>query len=294
MDWIPVLKICIAFIILALASWSDWRTRMASDTYWIVMGTLGLAFLGLQIFQDGVSPLYYLFLVPLAIFFYDIFWDRPSLIGGEREEMPMALYIIAFITLGTLVAIFQTGQYLWQLMIIPIVILIIIVLYYLDIVKGGADAKALIALAVLFPVYPAFGELPLIHIPTNLAQYMFPFPILVLFNAALFVMIFPVSFMFYNLVKGHARFPVMFFGYMTRLSEARSKFVWTMERVENGERKTFLFPRGDDDHDEMLDQLEAVGAEEIWVTPKIPFLIPMTISLLFSALVGNIFFYFFS
>jgi preflagellin peptidase FlaK len=136
-------------------------------------------------------------------------------------------------------------------------------------------------------------DFPLIQIPSELVQYFFPFVILVLFNAALFLMVFPISFAFYNAIKGDSKFPLMFFGYKMNVDDARSKFVWTMERVEEGERKTSLFPKGDYKHDEILDELEAVGADKIWVTPKIPFLIPLTISLIFSAFVGNIFFYFF-
>ncbi|HUV25467.1 MAG TPA: A24 family peptidase C-terminal domain-containing protein [Methanomassiliicoccales archaeon] len=293
MDWMPILKIAVAFTVLLLASWSDWRIRMASDVFWIVLGTLGLIFLAFQIYEDGVSPLYYLFLFPLAVFFYDIFWDRPSLFDKEGDEIALGLFISAFIVLGTLLMIFQADEYLWKMMSILFVFLIIILLYVFDILKGGADAKALISLAILFPVYPAFMDFPLIQIPSELVQHFFPFVILVLFNAALFLMVFPISFAFYNAIKGDSKFPLMFFGYKMSVDDAKSKFVWTMERVEEGERKTFLFPKGDYEHEEILDELEAVGADRIWVTPKIPFLIPLTISLIFSAFVGNIFFYFF-
>jgi len=292
MDWMPLVKIAIAFVILALASWSDWRSRMASDGFWIAMGIFGVVFLAIQIYEAGVSPLYYLFLFPLGVFFFDLFWDRPGLFEKEGEEIALALFISAFIVLGALIVIFWEDMFLWKLMSIPIVFLVIILLYYFDIVKGGADAKALISLALIFPVYPVFLEFPLIGIPSEIVQYFFPFTILVLFNAALFLMIFPISFGFLNAVKGDAKFPLMFFGYRMDIAQAREKFVWSMERVEDGERKTSLFPKDEYEHQEVLDQLEAVGAERIWVTPKIPFLIPMAISLVFSAFVGNIFFYF--
>lgn len=292
MDWMPIIKVAIAFVILALASWSDWRSRMASDGFWIVMGIFGMVFLAIQIYDAGVSPLYYLFLFPLSVFFFDLFWDRPGLFEKEGEEIALALFISAFIVLGALIVVFWEDMYLWKLMSIPIVFLVIILLYYFDIVKGGADAKALIAIALMFPLYPVFLEFPLITIPSEIVQYFFPFAILVLFNAALFLMIFPISFGFRNVVKGDGKFPLMFFGYRMDIAQARKKFVWSMERVEDGERKTSLFPKDEYEHEEILDQLEAVGADRIWVTPKIPFLIPMTISLLFSVLVGNIFFYF--
>ena len=116
MDWMPILTIAIAFILLLLASWSDWRTRMASDVSWIIMGTLGLILLTYQIYQDGVSPLYYLFLFPLAVFFYDIFWDRPGLFEKEGEEIALALYISAFIVLGTLLLLFHNDEYFWKML----------------------------------------------------------------------------------------------------------------------------------------------------------------------------------
>jgi preflagellin peptidase FlaK len=292
MDWTPILKIVVAFVILALASWSDWRTRMASDAFWIVMGTFGIGFLAFDMYQANVDSLYYLFLFLLGVFFYDLFWDRPGLLEKNGEEIALGLFISAFIALGALVVIFWQESYFWELMSIPIVFLVIILFYYFDIVKGGADAKALISLAVLFPTYPVFVDFPLISIPSEMSQFFFPFAIVVLFNAALFLMVFPISFGLRNALRGDGRFPAMFFGYRMDIKEARKRFVWSMERVEEGERKIVLFPKDEYEHEEVLDQLESVGAEMIWVTPKIPFLIPMTISILFSALVGNVFFYF--
>jgi prepilin signal peptidase PulO-like enzyme (type II secretory pathway) len=47
-----------------------------------------------------------------------------------------------------------------------------------------------------------------------------------------------------------------------------------------------------DSCDEVYNDLEKSGADMIWVTPKIPFLIPITVSVLFSSIVGNIIFLF--
>lgn len=294
MDWLALLRVCIAFGVLAVASWSDWKSRTASDSYWIIIGTAGLTFLCMQLLEDGVPPLFFLFPLSLGIIFYDLFWDRPGLLEKGSNDMAIVLYVVAFICLGTLLIIYWDSSYLWEMMVIIIVFLLIMVLYYLDVIKGGADAKALIALTVLFPSYPVFAGFPLISIPSDLAMLLFPFSILILFNAALLVMIFPISFMFYNLVRGDVKFPLMLFGYRMTIEEARRKFVWSMERVENGSIVSSLFPNGSEDEEKVMAHLEANGAEHVWVTPKIPFLIPITISLLFSALVGNLFFYFLS
>jgi preflagellin peptidase FlaK len=181
---------------------------------------------------------------------------------------------------------------MWQLMVIPILFVLIFFMYQFNIIKGGADAKALMAIALLIPRYPIIGPFPLIHLTTDLAQYILPFAILVLFNAALLTLIVPLVMLFYNLTKRDVKFPAMLFGYTMDLPEARKRFVWPMEYVKDGVIKTSAFVKSDDSTEEQLNQLEAAGRTRIWVTPKIPFLIPITASLLFSSIVGNIIFFF--
>ncbi len=290
MDWLPAIKIAIAFIILAMASRSDWLTREASDKYWILIGLVGLLFLGIQIYSDGVNALYYLTLIPIAIIFLDTFLDRPGLFEDGLNLAPVIMYGTAACILGFLLYEFGTAPYLWQLLIAPIMMVVFILLYKIDIIKGGADAKALMALSILFPTYPVFSNFPLISIPTNIPQFVFPYPLLLLFNAAILVLAIPLAMFFYNLAKRNVRFPAMFLGYPMSTSDAKSKFVWPMEYVEDGEIKMTLFPKDPESTIPMIDELEAAGKKEIWVTPKVPFLIPLTVSIIFSAVVGNILF----
>jgi len=84
----------------------------------------------------------------------------------------------------------------------------------------------------------------------------------------------------------------MLLGYRMEVREARGKFVWPMEYLDGGERKIGLFPKGDERENDLLEELEKAGAERIWVTPKVPFLIPLTLSLLLSTLLGNVIFLF--
>lgn len=292
MDWTTLVEVAVAFVLLALASYSDWKTREASDLYWMIIGLVGLAFLGVQLISDGADVLYYLILIPVAVFFLDIFWERKGMFEDGINPLPLAMYGGSLVILGFLVFQFNEDIYLWKLMLIPIMFLILILLYQFDVIKGGADAKALIALAVMFPLYPILEPFPLIAVPTEYSQFVVPFPLLILFNAALMTIAVPVVMLFYNLVHRNVRFPAMFFGYPVSIEEAKSSFVWPMERLENGERKLTLFPRDSDHTAAQLDELGAAGAKEVWVTPKIPFLIPITVSLVFSVVVGNILFLF--
>jgi archaeal preflagellin peptidase FlaK len=289
MDWSSIIKVAVAFIVLVLASRSDWKTREASDAYWLFLGAFGMTLLAAQIFVDGADPLYYLVLIPIAIFFLDIFWDRPGMFENGINPLPIALYAAGFAILGFLIYQFGTASYLWGLLIIPIMFFLFMLLYLFDVIKGGADAKALIALAIVFPTYPVFGDFPLVAMP-SITQLAFPYPLLILFNAAILVVAMPVVLFFYNLKRRDVRVPAMFFGYVLPIEEVSKKFVWPMERMDGGARKITMFPHSSDEGKEQLAQLEAAGATSIWVTPKIPFLIPITASVLFSAIVGNVLF----
>jgi len=292
MDAVPVLRVAFAFIIMLAASRSDWKSRTASDTYWFVLGIFGMILLAAQIYLDGVSPLYILFLVPVGILFLDTLWDRKGMFEEGLNPVPIVLYIIAFVALAALVALYWQSAYLWQLMSILFIFALIILFYQFNIIKGGADAKALLALSIVFPVYPVFDFLPLIPIPVDVAQYLFPFSFLILFDAALITIVVPIGLFIYNISKGDTRLPVMFFGYRMSVSEARKKFVWPLEYIVEGKRKLTLFPKTMDSYDEVYNELEKSGVEDLWVTPKIPFLIPLTISVLFSTIVGNLIFLF--
>ncbi|MDD1767922.1 MAG: hypothetical protein LUQ27_05095 [Methanomassiliicoccales archaeon] len=288
MDVIPVVKVGIALLVLLFAARSDWKTRMASDVYWVGLGGLGMLFLAVGILLDGVSILYLLFLIPLGVIFFDTFWERKGMFEDGINPVPVGLYIGSFVILAALILLFWESSYLWQLMTILFMFVFIILLYQFNIIKGGADAKALLALSILFPSYPIIDSLPLISIPVHVPQYAFPFSLLILFNAALLTIIVPIGMFFYNLAKGSRKLPVMFFGYKLTVSEARKKFVWPLEYLVEDRRKVTIIPKTMDSYEGVYDELEKSGADTIWVTPKIPFLIPITISILFSSIVGNL------
>jgi len=292
MDWMPLLKVTIALAALALAARADWRTREASDAYWMVIGGAGMVFLAAQIIMDGANLLYLAILVPIAIFFADIFWERRGMFEDGVNVAPLALYAVGFAILGWMIYQFSSELYFWELMVVPIMFLIFILLF--DVIKGGADAKALIALSIMFPTYPQFASIPLIPVPFETAQFVLPFPLLILFNAALLTLAVPVAMLVLNASRRQFRFPAMLFGYVMTIDEARKSYVWPMERLEDGERRLRLFPGPSEDTNADLDRLAESGASEIWVTPKVPFLIPITASLMFSVVVGNLLFLFLS
>ncbi len=289
MELVSLVTMMFSFSVLFLASVSDWRTREAPDRHWIILGTFGLIVLAWHMVDNAPDLSYWLFLPPTAALFYDIFWDRPGVFEGGIHLPSLIMYISSLGAYAVLLYLHWGQAYLWELMVVPIMFLVFVVMYQLDIVKGGADAKALIALAIVFPAYPMIGRLPLVTVPTEQAMLLFPFSLLVLFNAALMIMVLPLVFLSINIKNSDLSFPQMLFGYRMDVDHARSRHFWPMESVKDGRVTLSIYPQGDGKEDPYAD-LVALGRNRVWVTPKIPFLIPMTLSVLFSAIVGNLLF----
>ena len=152
------------------------------------------------------------------------------------------------------------------------------------------------ALIILFPVYPTLQ-----HITLNTPFYsmldehmvigsLFPFAFTVLINAAVISLFFIIGQLIYNVSKHDLQFPHALLGYKLPIKQVPTKFVWLMELYRNGKRKLIAFPSSDINLEQELKLLKNAGAKTVWVTPKIPFIIPLTIALVLTVIVGNIIF----
>ncbi len=130
---------------------------------------------------------------------------------------------------------------------------------------GGADAKGLMVLAVLAPW------------PPERADALQP-ALDALANGALFMLLVPVGFLLANLGRGRATLPAALLGTPRPLDAARRAFVWPMQVVDpaapGGLRWRFWQRIGGDLASE-YHALERAGVAQVWVTPKVPFLVPV-------------------
>jgi preflagellin peptidase FlaK len=292
-----VTRIAVGLAILSAAALSDWRTRQVSNIAWILMGSLGMVLLAVEMsISENFEPIHFLIFVPIAILFFDVFWDREPVFENGISLLPILLYIVALVSVIALVLIGGFTKEVAQLLTIPGMILIAEVFFYTRLLHGGADAKALMSLAILFPVYPLIEGLPLISYPIQLVenlQIVFPFAFLLLMNAAILqVVTVPLGLFLKNLVTKDFGFPEMFLGYRMDIRNIPKRFVWPMEVVRDNEIVLMVFPKRGGNVKEELIQLRKRGVERIWVTPKVPFLIPMLLGLIFSFVVGNIIIFF--
>jgi preflagellin peptidase FlaK len=208
------------------------------------------------------------------------------------------LFIFGFITLMIGIAVVpDNAEYYIAILSVVVWMINFYALYNLGIPKGGADTKALLALTVLFPKYIFIEQLLINKIFFDLTEfisgiaYIFPFAFSVLINATVVTLIIPIALLIYNATKKDLYFPFCFFGYKMDLKSILDKHVWLMERIDDKGNiiKSSLTSSIEPDP-ETLKILTDKGRITVWVTPKIPFIVPMTIGFVINFLVGNLLF----
>lgn len=203
----------------------------------------------------------------------------------KTRTAPNTLWLIMG-SIGILILIiryFFIGIILNQIIIIPIMFAMAIILFRIGIIFGGADAKALMALSVLTPFWPHLGDLPL-------CESLMPFPWVIFSNAVLLFLFIPPALLVFNILHKNMEFPYSLLGYKMKTNKAKEKHVWPLERISKGERKLIMTPIDIDVLDQ-IEKLEAAGKKEIWVTPKIPFMIPLLLGFILAFTLGDILFY---
>jgi preflagellin peptidase FlaK len=188
--------------------------------------------------------------------------------------------------------------YLQRLLISSGFIFVFIYILFQIGVFGGADAKSLMVLSIILPVYPKL----------QIFEYSFPLnkPLIDLFafgifdNAVLLTIIVPISLAVYNLTRMglHIDKPAyIFIGYKTKISELTSRHIKLIEKFErvNGMVK-FRFKRGGVEIDEkIISELTALSEkglikDEVWVTPGLPFMISITLGFFIAIFYGDLIF----
>ena len=188
-----ILRLIIGVLILFYASFTDIKTRKASNYNWVILGIIGIILLIIQ------------------------------LILMTPEQ-------------------FEANKF--YLIFIPIMIGLVYLLFQLRLIFGGADAKALMALAILLPFQPYIQEIPL------WGPSLMPASWQVFANSIIIFLFIPISLFFYNLIKRNLKFPNIFLGYKMKISKAREKFVWPLETIEDGKTKFSYMPKEFDASDE--------------------------------------------
>lgn len=130
---------------------------------------------------------------------------------------------------------------------------------------GGADAKGLMVLSFLSP-WP--------FVPGGL---VLPSSLQALALGSLLVALSPIGLLAWNLTRGDLRLPAAFLGLRMPLERARNAQVWPMQDVVEGRLVWRFWQHVGTTASERLDRLEQAGHQVVWVTYKVPLLVPMTL-----------------
>ncbi len=224
------------------------------------------------------------FLIVLVFFLYACKLDLKSRIVPNVVWTRMILVSIPFlaielINMPTKLLLLGVFQFIF-------IFFLSYLLYFIG-AMGGADAKALIALAIIYPVYPTCFVLPLFGIGLG----MFAFATLansVIVTPLLFLYMF-----FRNLfVEGirNIRGNVLYYfiakrARVTEIPDFHNLLEYIDEKGEFVRVKLGIEP-----NDELINRLKSAGIENVWVTPAIPFLLFITFGYVVAFVFGDILF----
>ncbi len=277
-EYISFVILILMLIVMSSASISDWRYREVSDTHWIVLGVFGVAACFLSSAAEyGIKWEYLCLAAGSLMILVDIFVDFD-------RHLLLFYSVMAILFVAPLYYMHATGDECFvQWLSIPSSYLIFAGMYFFGLLHGGADAKCLIVISMLFPAYPLIPPFPLIEVPDSIVSEVFTFAVSTLFLGSVITALSSVYFVITNYKKGD-KGRCMMTGYTMDVYDARSANVWPMHDVVDGKLVRCHMP---DDPTEIYDRLEYAGESRIWVTPMIPFIVPLAVASAFIALIGN-------
>ncbi|WP_342304027.1 A24 family peptidase C-terminal domain-containing protein [Methanolobus sp. ZRKC5] len=166
---------------------------------------------------------------------------------------------------------------------------------------GGADAKVLMVISLIIPTFPVITigstSLPLDGIPLiNLFAFS------VFGNSIILTIIVPIGLFLYNLIKSPSeslRRPFyMFIGYImpiSKLEKGHFRMIESYGKTKEGIE--FKFSRsGTELSSDVISELkgyrkEGKVKEGVWITPGLPFMIPITAGFITAVVFGDLIFY---
>ncbi|MBW6517119.1 MAG: prepilin peptidase [ANME-2 cluster archaeon] len=167
---------------------------------------------------------------------------------------------------------------------------------------GGADAKSLIVLSILFPVYPQI-QVSGTYFPLQGVPLIGLFAFSVFGNAVLLTVVVPLGMLAYNLFTlkpGEIlqRPAYLFVGFKTDISRLSGRHIKLIEEysLSDGKIHTRFRRNGVRIDNEIVGKLEEYAAWEliprrVWVTPGLPFMIPITLGFFVAVFFGDLIFH---
>ena len=300
---------------MGLAAWLDHLDRRVPNRHWLVWSQPVFLLWALDLMVRGADvAVWCTFLLPWSYASGAII-GRPSLAdikGGSRLDLgAVAVYAVALAGLAwgaqrhgqvepldlVLWNLAGAQALWWELIGVTLVLVVIDVAWRLRLLHGGADAKALMWVAMLLPTW---GTLTWIQ-PGDAVVLALPPALSILLWGGLAFLLIPPWNMVRNFVRGDlkqaADFRHAFHAERMPLDEVTDAHVWMLSTVEVGldgsERVVHRVraPRKtptDEAVEEAIAALAALDVEQVWVTRKVPLLVVLWPACVLALLLGDV------
>ena len=277
---------------LGYGAWSDHKTRRVPNQTWLISGTLASVLLAYEFTTEEYSLHIWALLVATIVLFYNAFVDEYVLDNNQmmlwRAVQVLGILCAAYFLFSVESEELSAQDYkLVDVVSISILILLMYVWFYLGPTIGGADVKAIMTIGLVTPFTLSFSGDTFTAFETR----GFPYPFVVFMNSLLLYLLIPLYLAVYNVIKGNLEKPYfqIFFGTKMKIDLARESFVWPMQQIIGGKVVMVAFVKNKDDSDTQWDKLEESGVDNPWITFKIPYIIPLALAFVLSAIFGDLF-----
>ena len=277
---------------LGYGAWTDHKTRRVPNQTWLISGTIASVLLAYEFTTEEYSLHIWALLVATIVLFYNAFVDEYVLDNNQmmlwRAVQVLGILCAAYFLFSVESEELSAQDYkLVDVVSISILILLMYVWFYLGPTIGGADVKAIMTLGLVTPFTLSFSGDTFTAFETR----GFPYPFVVFMNSLLLYLLIPLSLAVYNIFKGNLEKPYfqIFFGTKMKIDLARESFVWPMQQIIGGKVVMVAFVKNKDDSDTQWDKLEESGVDNPWITFKIPYIIPLALAFVLSAIFGDLF-----
>jgi Flp pilus assembly protein protease CpaA len=292
MELLDSLRFVLGVSMLGYGAWTDHKTRRVPNQTWLISGTIASVLLAYEFTTEEYSLYIWALLVATIVLFYNAFVDEYVLDNNQmmlwRAVQVFGILCAAYFLFSVESEELSAQDYkLVDVVSISILILLMYVWFYLGPTIGGADVKAIMTLGLVTPFTLSFSGDTFTAFETR----GFPYPFVIFMNSLLLYLLIPLSLAVYNLFKGNLEKPYfqIFFGTKMKIDLARESFVWPMQQIIGGKVVMVAFVKNKDDSDTQWDKLEESGVDNPWITFKIPYIIPLALAFVLSAIFGDLF-----